>query len=469
MGNALKVGFISLGCAKNLVDTESMIGLVLGEGLEVTNRRDEADVLVVNTCGFIEAAKKESIEAILEAARAKETGRCRALVVAGCLVSRYKEELLDEIPEIDAVIGTADYPRIVEVVRRVWEGQRVEAVSDPDAIADWNFDRVLTTPSHTAYLKIAEGCNCACSFCSIPLMRGHYRSRPVESVLEEAWRLAGLGVKELIVVSQDTSYYGLDRYRRLMLPELLRRLAEIPGLRWIRVHYLYPTRVTDELIDVLATEPKVVRYLDVPLQHGSPRVLRLMNRPADPEAYLRLLARVRERVPGVTLRSTFITGHPGETEEDFEQLLDFLRRAEIDHVGVFAYSQEEDTPSGRMSDQVPPEVREERRRRAMTVQRAIALRLRRQRVGSVEEVLVERPLGGQPGWYVGRTQGQSPDVDGVVRLHAPDAGLRPGDFVAAEITGVRGYDLVARLAPEAPTPGTTSRALREGRAPAPMV
>lgn len=451
MAEPMKVGFISLGCPKNLVDTESMIGLLRGDGWVVTNQKSEADVLVVNTCGFIEAAKKESIDAILEAANEKVTGKARALLVAGCLVPRYKDELLAEIPEIDGVLGTADYPRIVSVVNEVLAGQRVVAVSDPDAIADWNFNRVLATPGYSAYIKIAEGCNCACSFCSIPIMRGHHRSRPMESILEEARRLAGAGVRELIVISQDPTFYGVDLYGRIRLPELLRELCRIDGLHWVRVHYFYPSRVKDDLLEVIATEPKIVKYIDIPFQHGSDRMLRRMNRPPSVARNLELVQRMRERIPGVCIRSTFIAGHPGETEGDFEELLAFIRTAALDHVGVFSYSLEEDTPAGQMAEQVDEETKERRRQKAMAVQRTIALRRNREQVGKTLEVLVEQSAGSG---YVGRCYRQSPGIDGVVYFHAAGTHLQPGQFVPVEITGIRGYDLIGRMQ------GTPAPALR---------
>ena len=443
-GRQVKVGFISLGCPKNLVDSESMIGLLQNTGYSITNQQAEADVLVVNTCGFIEAAKRESIDAILEAAQEKERGQCRALVVAGCMVPRYGHELMAEIPEVDALVGTADYPRIGEVISGILAGQKVEQVSDPDAIADWNFERVLATPGYTAYIKIAEGCDCACAFCSIPLMRGKHRSRPVESILDEARRLAGMGVKELVVISQDTTAYGMDLYGKPSLAGLLRELAKVDGLRWIRVHYSYPTRITDELIEVLATEPKVLNYLDMPLQHGSNRMLRLMNRPANAGGYVKLVQKLRARVPDICLRSTFIAGHPGETEEDFQMLVDFLKACEFDHVGVFAYSQEEDTPSGQM-DQLPEDLRAARRDAAMAVQQGIAARRNQAQVGRTLEVLVEGRSPKGQGWYVGRSYRQSPGIDGVVLFQAPEGTeYRPGDFVAVVVTGVAGYDLKGR-------------------------
>lgn len=445
-GQEIRVGFISLGCSKNLVDSESMIGLLQHTGYKITTTQDEADVLVVNTCGFIEAAKQESINAILEAGQVKATGKCKALVVAGCMVPRYGEELLREIPEIDAVVGTADYPRIGEVLSGILAGQRVSQISDPDSITDWNFERVLATPGYTAYLKIAEGCDCACSFCSIPIMRGGHRSRPIESILDEAQRLAGMGVRELIIISQDTTFYGQDLYGKLRFADLLRALAQVEGIRWIRVHYSYPSRITGDLIEVLASEPKVLPYLDMPLQHGSNRVLRIMNRPANAGGYLKLIKKLRERIPQICLRSTFIAGHPGETEEDFQMLLDFLTACEFDHVGVFAYSTEEDTPSGQM-EQLPPAVREQRRDAAMALQSGIARKRGELQVGRTLEVLVEGRSPKGQGWFVGRCYRQSPGIDGVVLFQgAPGADYIPGDMLDVEITGVVGYDLKGRAA-----------------------
>jgi ribosomal protein S12 methylthiotransferase len=442
-GRQVKVGFISLGCSKNLVDSESMIGLLQNTGYTITTDKDEADVLIVNTCGFIEEAKRESIDAILEAAQEKDRN-CQALVVAGCMVPRYGAELMLEIPEIDAVVGTADYPKIGEVLSGVLAGQKVEQISDPDAILDWNFERVLATPGYTAYIKIAEGCDCACSFCSIPIMRGKHRSRPMESIIAEAQRLAEMGVRELIVISQDTTFYGRDLYGKVRFAELLRELAKVEGIRWIRIHYSYPTRINEALIDVLATEPKVLPYLDMPLQHGSNRVLRIMNRPANAEGYIKLIKKLRERVPNICLRSTFIAGHPGETEADFQILLDFLKTCEFDHVGVFAYSTEEDTPAGQM-EQLPVEVRKARRDRAMEVQAEIAGRRNLAQVGLTLEVLVEGRSPKGRGWFVGRCYRQSPGIDGVVLFQAADGvEYTPGDMIEVEITDVLGYDLKGR-------------------------
>lgn len=443
-GRQIQIGFISLGCPKNLVDSESMIGLLSNTGYKITNQQSEADVLVVNTCGFIEAAKQESINAILEAAQEKVTGKCQALVVAGCMVPRYGEELQREIPEIDAVVGTADYPKIGEVVSGILAGQKVSHISDPDAITDWNFERVLATPGYTAYIKIAEGCDCACAFCSIPIMRGGHRSRPMESILDEAQRLAAMGVRELVVISQDTTFYGMDLYGKVRFAELLRELAKIEGIRWIRIHYSYPTRINADLIEVLATEPKVLKYLDMPLQHGSNRMLRIMNRPANAHGYVKLIKQLRERIPAICLRSTFIAGHPGETEEDFQMLLDFLKECEFDHVGVFAYSTEEDTKSGQM-EQLPEELRAQRRDAAMALQSEIAAKRNQLQVGRMLEVLVEGRSPKGSDWFVGRCYRQSPGIDGVVLFQgAPGAELKPGDMLDVEITAVNGYDLVGK-------------------------
>lgn len=440
-GRPVKVGFISLGCPKNLVDSESMIGLLSSTGYQITNQKEEADVLVVNTCGFIEEAKRESIDAILEAGQEKVTGKCQALVVAGCMVPRYGEELMQEIPEIDAVVGTADYPKIGEVVAGILAGQKVEQISDPDAITDWNFDRVLATPGYSAYIKIAEGCDCACAFCSIPIMRGGHRSRTIESIIDETKRLAAMGVKELVVISQDTTFYGVDLYKKPMFATLLREMAKVDGIRWIRIHYSYPTRINDDLIDVLANEPKVLKYLDMPLQHGSNRLLRIMNRPANADGYVKLIKKLRERVPDICLRSTFIAGHPGETEEDFQMLIDFLKTCEFDHVGVFAYSQEEDTKAGQM-EQLPLDLRKQRRDIAMQVQAEIAARRNLAQVGKSLEVLVEGRAPEGRDTYVGRCYRQSPGIDGVVIFQAsPGQELKPGDMLEVEITGVKGYDL----------------------------
>lgn len=437
----VSVGFISLGCPKNLVDTESMLGILAGRGFAITNIAAQADVLVVNTCSFIEAAKEESIDAILEAAQQKLNGRCQALIVTGCMTQRYGDEILAEIPEVDAVVGTADYPRIAEIINGALGGARVEAVGDPNALTDWDFpfERILATPGHSAYLKIAEGCDCNCSFCIIPALRGRHRSRSIESIVAEAERLAAGGTQELLIISQDSTAYGIDRYGKPQLAELLTELARVDGIRWLRLHYAYPTRVSPKLVDVLAAEPKIVHYLDMPLQHASVRVLREMNRPANPVRYLKLIETLRERIPDICIRSQFIAGFPGETEDDFQQLLSFIERAELDHMGCFVYSQEEGTKAGERADQVPFAVREERAKAAMAAQARIVAKKNAALRGRVLDVLVEGGAGGQ---WTGRCYRQSPGIDGVVTFTAPPGAVPgKGSFVPVRITGAEGYDL----------------------------
>lgn len=442
-----KVALASLGCPKNLIDAEQMLGRLVQTGWRITTHQDEADVVIINTCGFIDAAKRESIDTIIELGQLKQSGRCRALIVTGCLSQRYGEELMAELPEIDAVLGTGDYPRIPEIIESVFRGDRVYAVTPPAQPYPEDLPRVLSAPGPSAYLKIAEGCDHTCAFCVIPAMRGRHRSRPVEALEAEARALGRQGVRELVIVSQDTTAYGFDRYRRFALADLLDRLRRVEGIEWIRLHYCYPTHFTPELIELLATEPKLVKYLDVPLQHGSDRVLREMRRPSTRAGIVELVARLRAAIPGLVLRTSFIVGFPGETEEDFRRLLDLMAEVEFDHVGVFKYSPEEGTPAGERPDQVPEEVKEERYRRAMEAQQPIAFARNRARVGREVRVLVERPDPRGRGGWVGRWEGQAPGIDGAVYLRP---GARPeaeaigvGAIVPARVTRCLGYDLAA--------------------------
>ncbi|HWQ00136.1 MAG TPA: 30S ribosomal protein S12 methylthiotransferase RimO, partial [Vicinamibacterales bacterium] len=456
-----------LGCPKNLVDSEVMLGLTEAAGHEITPDAAAADVLVVNTCAFIDAAKRESIDAILEMAAHKRTGRCRRLVVTGCLAERYRDELAREIPEIDALLGTGDVPRIVDAIAgragvtdatppggseipsspvTFFRPRKPEASRPlPTYIYDADTPRRLATPAHYAYVKIAEGCDYACSFCIIPRLRGPYRSRPAESILREARALASRGVRELILVSQDTTFYGIDRSERGALAHLLRALDTVDGLAWIRLLYLYPTTIGDDVLDAMAECEKVCRYIDLPLQHASDDVLRRMRRPGTRRTYERLLDRIRRRVPGVTLRTTFIVGFPGETERDFRELCDFVREMAFDHVGVFTYSHEEGTAAGALADDVPARVKRERRGRLMALQHRLVTRRLRARVGSRLRVLVDGPSPEHPLALQGRHEGQAPEIDPVVYLTDADAGdLTPGRLVEAEVVDARGYDLVAR-------------------------
>jgi ribosomal protein S12 methylthiotransferase len=479
----MKIGLVSLGCPKNLVDSEVMLGLAQRAGHTLTHDPADADVLVVNTCAFIDAAKKESIDAILEMAGQKRTGRCRRLVVTGCLAERYRDELRKEIPEVDAVLGTGEVPAIVSAIdgsglssgavpvalhRRRPDGGaealpphgRREAVPDqrgsrppglldrPTYLYGADTPRLLTTPSHYAYLKIAEGCNYKCAFCIIPKLRGAYRSRPVESVVDEARNLAEHGVRELLLISQDTTFYGIDRDDRGALPRLLRELNRVDGLAWIRLLYLYPTTITTETLAAIAECDKVCKYIDLPLQHGSDAVLRRMRRPGTRATYERLIGKIRRLLPDVTLRTTFIVGFPGETDEEFDELCDFADTLRFDHVGVFTYSHEEGTAAGQLVDTVPQRVKERRRRRLMSLQRKRVSAANRHRIGERVRVLVDGPSAEHELVLKGRLEGQAPDIDPLVYLSEADIdACRPGEFVDAEVVAARGYDLVVRPLP----------------------
>lgn len=436
-----KIGAVSLGCDKNLVDTEVMLGILREAGYEITNQPEEADVLLVNTCGFIGPAKEESIRTILEMAEHKK-GRCRALVVTGCLAQKYKEELLTELPEIDAIIGTGDIPEVAAAIRRALEGERVEQVGKPSFLYDHSLPRVLATPGYTAYLKIAEGCSNCCSYCVIPEVRGPYRSRPMESVVAEAGGLVARGVKELILLAQDTTRYGKDIYGEYCLAALVRQLARIEGLSWIRLLYCYPTLITPELIETVAGEDKVCKYLDIPLQHVDGGILRKMNRQGNREETAALIRKLRERIPGLTLRTTFMVGFPGETEAQFQSLYEFIAEIEFDRVGVFAYSREEGTPAARMRQQVPEEVKEERRHRLMARQQEISRKRNKMWIGRTVTALVEKT--GRGGKCTGRTERDAPGIDGQILFAGH--GLTPGDMVPVKVTGAGAYDLTGELA-----------------------
>jgi len=464
----MKVGFLSLGCPKNLVDGEVMMGLVREAGHELTADADDADVLVVNTCAFIDEAKQESIDAILEMAQKKlsktGSGRARRLVVTGCLGERYRDELKKEIPEIDAVLGTGDVPEIVAAVTGArapgaspltfYRPNTTDAAAKPEPtyLYDASTPRYTSTPGHYAYIKIAEGCDYTCAFCIIPTLRGSYRSRTEDSVVAEAQALAARGVRELLLISQDTTFYGRDRdsrpgdplKQRGALARLLRRLNAVEGLEWIRLLYLYPTTITDDTLDAMAECEKVCKYVDLPLQHASADVLRRMRRPGNRQAYDKLLARIRARVPGVTLRTTFIVGFPGETDAEFAELEAFIRETNFDHVGVFTYSHEEGTRAHAMADDVPAAVKTRRRSQLMRLQKQIVAARQKARKGQIVRVMVDGPSADSALVWQGRLEGQAPDIDAVVYLDQCDPGsLVPGTLVTARIEGARGYDIVA--------------------------
>jgi ribosomal protein S12 methylthiotransferase len=446
-----KVGFISLGCPKNLVDSEVMMGQLKHSGYEITANAEEADTVVVNTCGFIDSAKKESIEAILEAARLKAEGKATRLVVAGCLVERYRDELKAELPEVDAFIGTSQITDILKVCDPATSPRSLPVVTLGNQSATYLYDestpRILATPSHYAFIKIAEGCDRPCAFCFIPQMRGHFRSRRFGSIVAEAHQLAEEGVKELILVAQDSSRYGEDLGKQDALAHLLRELSHTDGIEWVRVMYTYPTHISDGFLDVLAEEPKAVKYLDMPLQHASPNVLKRMKRGGNRESLERLIERVRKRVPGIAVRTTFITGFPGETDADFEELMKFVKNVEFDRVGVFTYSDEEGTGAFDLSDKVDPKIARQRRTRLMKEQAKISRRKNKARVGATVRVLFEGESKESELLWQGRMETQAPDIDGCVLINDVPDGVapEPGDIVSVLVTEAQEHDLVGSI------------------------
>jgi ribosomal protein S12 methylthiotransferase len=474
----MKIGMVSLGCPKNLVDSEVMLGLAQQHGHQLTREAADADVLIVNTCAFIDKAKQESIDTILEMAEHKKTGACRKLIVTGCMAERYRDELREQIPEIDAVLGTGEVPEIVNAIGMSTTHRGIEAPSGsfvpllrsngepvehrtgtgtrtgnpepgtrnlPTYIYDADTPRLLATPRHYAYVKVGEGCDYKCAFCIIPTLRGKYRSRPHDSIVREAESLAARGVKELLLISQDTSFYGIDRGERGGLARLLRALNEVDGLEWIRMLYLYPTTIGDDVLDAMAQSAKVCNYVDLPLQHASDAVLKRMKRPGTRATYEKLLARIRSRVPGVTLRTTFIVGFPGETDADFAELESFVQSVGFDHVGVFTYSHEEGTSAHGLHDDVPARLKRGRQARLMRLQKRIVAKAQKARVGREVRLLVDGPAAEHDLVLRARLEGQAPDIDPLVYLTDCDPSeLAPGQFIQAQIVGSRAYDLVAR-------------------------
>ncbi len=426
---------VSLGCPKNQVDAEQMLGVLSGSGFDITAEQSEADVIVVNTCGFIESAKEESIEAVLDAAKMKKQGKCRALIIAGCLAQRYKDELLKELPEADAVIGTTEIAKIAEICRRALSGSgRALQVSAPAMV--YGLPRVSTTPQHYRYLKIAEGCSNRCSYCAIPIIRGNFQSRPACSILDEARRLADGGAKELILLAQDSTAY---RDGEADLPTLLKDLARVRGIEWLRLMYAYPGRISDALMTVMAEEEKICKYLDIPIQHIDDKILKAMNRRASSDDVKKTIDKLRKRVPGIALRTSLIVGFPGETEAAFKRLLSFVKEAGFEHLGVFTYSPEEDTPAYDFSPRVLQDVAEERLDGIMKAQAKISLKKNRALVGSIQRVLVD---GVQDLALVGRLSTQAPEIDGSVYLSETEA--EPGEFVDVAITEATEYDLIGK-------------------------
>ena len=439
----MNILFISLGCDKNLVDSEVMLGLLDKKGYQIVDSEEDADIIVVNTCCFIHDAKEESIQTILEMAEYKKEGKLKALIVTGCLAQRYQQEIIDEIPEVDAVLGTTSYDHIVEAVEEALAGNGHVVLEDVDALPDVKEKRLVTTGGHYTYMKIAEGCDKHCTYCIIPKLRGNYRSVPMEKLLAEAKALADQGVKELILVAQETTVYGKDLYGEKSLHKLLRELCKISGIQWIRILYCYPEEIYDELIQTIKEENKVCHYLDLPIQHASDAVLKRMGRKTSKAQLVEIIEKLRKEIPDISLRTTLITGFPGETQEQHEELKDFVDEMEFDRLGVFTYSPEEDTPAATMTEQIPEEVKEDRQAELMELQQEIAFDLAEDMVGREVLVMIEGKVADENA-YVGRTYKDAPNVDGLIFINT-DEELMSGDFARVRVTGALEYDLIGEL------------------------
>ena len=436
----MKMSMVSLGCDKNTVDSEMMLGLMNEKGFEYTDIDEEAEVMIINTCGFIQSAKEESINAILEAARLKEEGNLKALIVTGCLAQRYKDEIIKEIPEVDALLGTSSFDKIVETVEDVLGGEIKNEFLDLDRLPSISKKRKNSTGGYYAYLKIAEGCNKNCTYCIIPSLRGNYRSYPLEDLIIQAKDLASQGIKELILVAQETTLYGVDLYKEKTLPKLLKELAKIDGIEWIRILYCYPEEITDELIDVIAKEDKICKYLDIPIQHASDNILRRMARRTTHDDLVNIIGKLRKNIPDITLRTTIIAGFPGETEEDVGTVVDFIKQMKFERLGVFTYSEEEDTVAAGFDNQIDEDEKEARRDRIMRVQQEISQKNLQEKIGKTFKVLIEGKLPDE-NVYIGRTYMDVPGVDGYVFVNT-DREYMSGDFCDVLITGSSEYDLI---------------------------
>ena len=442
----MKILFISLGCDKNLADSEEMLGLLTAGGHEITDDETQADAIVINTCCFIKDAKEESVETILEMAEYKKTGSCHALIVTGCMAQRYQKEIIEEVPEVDAVLGTTSYGDIVKALEEAVAGNHFEEFRDIDYLPDTGSKRVLTTGGHFGYLKIAEGCDKHCTYCIIPKLRGKFRSVPMERLIAQAEDMAEQGVKELILVAQETTVYGKDLYGKKSLHILLKKLCEIRGIRWIRILYCYPEEIYDELIETIRDEKKICHYLDIPIQHASDRILKRMGRRTSKQELIDIVGKLRKEIPDIVLRTTLIIGFPGETEEDHEELKEFVDEMEFDRLGVFTYSPEENTPAAEMADQVPEEVKEERRDELMELQQEISYDRGQDRIGQELLVMIEGKVADESA-YIGRTYGDAPKVDGYIFVQTGEL-LMTGDFAKVRVTGALEYDLIGVLSDE---------------------
>ena len=442
----MKILFISLGCDKNLVDSEVMLGLLASRGYEMIDDEQEADIIVVNTCCFIHDAKQESVDNILEMAEYKKTGKLKALIVTGCLAERYRQEIIDEIPEVDAVLGTTAYDKILDAVDEALEGKHFLEMEDLQALPVVDTKRQITTGGHFAYMKIAEGCDKHCTYCIIPKIRGTYRSVPMEQLIKEAEELAAQGVKELILVAQETTLYGKALYGEKSLHKLLKELCKVSGIQWIRILYCYPEEITDELIQVIKEEPKICHYLDLPIQHANDEILKRMGRRTSKQELIDIVTKLRKEIPDICLRTTLITGFPGETEEQHQELVEFVDEMEFDRLGVFTYSPEEDTPAATMPDQIDEEVKLERQAELMELQQEIAFDTAENMIGREMLVMIEGKIADEPA-YVGRTYRDAPKVDGLIFVETGEL-LMSGDFAKVTVTGAEEYDLIGGLTNE---------------------
>lgn len=442
----MKILFVSLGCDKNLSDSEEMLGLLTAKGHQIVDAEEEAEAIIINTCCFIGDAREESVETILEMAEYKKRKSCRVLIVTGCMAQRYQKEITQEIPEVDAVLGTTAYEEIADALDRASAGERYYSFKSIDYLPKDEEKRILTTGGHFGYLKIAEGCDKHCTYCIIPSLRGHFRSVPMERLLAQAEDMAEKGVKELILVAQETTLYGKDLYGEKSLHILLRKLCRMKGIRWIRILYCYPEEIYDELIDVMAEEPKICHYLDMPIQHASDAVLKRMGRRTSRRELTDIITKLRSRIPDIVLRTTLISGFPGETQEDHEALMEFVDEMEFDRLGVFPYSMEDNTPAAAMKDQIPEEIKEERRDEIMELQQEISLDKGQERIGQELLVMIEGKVSGESA-YIGRTYGDAPKVDGYIFVQTGEL-LMTGDFARVRVTGALEYDLIGELTDE---------------------
>ncbi len=437
-----KIGIVSLGCPKNLVDSEIMLGMLKHADYEIVNHKENADILIVNTCGFIESAQQESINTILEMAEEKKRS-CEVLIVTGCMAERYREKILDLIPEVDAVLGTGNYKEIAEVINRAYQGEKVVSYGKLNETDYLDEERIISSSGHSVYLKISEGCDNRCTYCIIPYLRGDYRSRKIEALVKEAKVLAENGAKELILVAQDTTRYGIDIYGRKMLPELIRELSKIEGIEWIRLLYCYPEEIDDELIEEVSSNPKVCKYMDIPVQHASDRILKLMGRRGTIAEIRNALTGLREKVEGISIRTSLIVGFPGETEEDFQQLADFVREFRFDRLGVFTYSKEEGTPAARMKGQIRKNIKLKRQKTILELQNSISKEINAKRIGKVYKAIVDG-IADDGIFYYGRTYAEAPEIDGTVYFTSPEP-LETGCFVETRILNSEDYDLIGEV------------------------